>query len=114
MHVVASHLAGPGRFAHLWASAPSLVVDVRPRPAARPLLPGRYWHVSRNALVRTLWAARPMGDLAQVSRRRLLVVDVAAQARHDVATLLKAHITDFTVLRGGGRNYRAVLRLGTY
>ena len=107
MHVIASHLAGPGQFAHLWASAPSLVVDVRPRPAARPLLPGRYWHISRNALVR-------MGDFAQVSGRRLLVVDVAAKARQDVATLLKAHITDFTVLRGGGRNYRTVMRMGTY
>lgn len=71
------------------------------------LLPGRYWHISRNALVR-------MGDIAQVSGHRLLVVDVAAKARQDVATLLKAHITDFTVLRGGGRNYRTVMRMGTY
>jgi hypothetical protein len=68
---------------------------------------GRYWHISRNALVR-------MGDFAQVSGRRLLVVGAAAKARQDVATLLKAHITDFTVLRGGGRNYRTVMRMGTY
>ena len=102
-----SHLAWPTQFAHLWANDQTLVVDVRPQPDARPIVAGRYWHISRNALVR-------MGDFAQVSGRRLLVVDTAAKARQDVATLLKAHITDFTVLRGGGRNYRTAMRMGTY
>ncbi len=102
-----SHLVTPAQFAHALTAGKTLVIDVRPRPNARPIVAGRYWHISRNALVR-------MGELAQASGEKLLVVDEAARATRDVAILRKAGLTDFAVLKGGAANYRAVMRMGTY
>lgn len=101
------HFVSPVQFAHCLTTGKVLVVDVRPRPNARPVVPGRYWHISRNALVR-------MGRIAQGSREKLLVVDSATKAPNDVAVLRKAGLTDFAVLKGGAANYRTVMRMGTY
>lgn len=101
------HLVAPMQFAHLLTTTKTLVIDVRPRPKARPITAGHYWHISRNALVR-------MGEIAQASGEELLVIDSATHAAADVAVLRKAHLTDFAVLKGGVANYRVTMQMGTY